>query len=817
MAVKGLVVLAGFVVLAAVKTWPLVADFGRELGGQGSDALLITWILSWDVHALLAHPRGLFDANLLHPIERSLAFSEHMLGVVAFFAPAYLLTGNAVAGYNTLLLASFALSAFGAFALAWYWTRCWWPSIVAGIAFGFSPLRFGQLGHLQVLNFFWAPWALIFLDRFLRRRRWADLAAFAVFYWLQVLASVYLAYMLTVAVVVYVAYHVIAVDRGLLGRAMVWPVAAFVAATLAVLLPTHLPYLWVQRAWQASWTPGALAPYSADVQSYLSAAPLVNDLYVAVFRPVTPAGSHERLLFPGLVPAALAALGAFARVPGIPAAEVRRARWVFGLVAAVAFVLSLGPYLVLFGVNTRVPMPYLLLHYVVPGWSAMRVPARLAFLVGLACVPLAALGARVIAERALALSPRPAWRRAASPIVGLALAGLFLLELGAKPLPRQAVPTGRDVPEVYRWLGRERPGPIVEIPLGVPLDEHRYLYFSTMHWLPIVNGRSGFAPSSHDEIKTILAELPGTRAREYTAALGLAAIVVHGDRLPRESLARWAAAEETGRVRRLSGFGSDVVYAVPPVALVSALRAQLAAPDVLPADADVRLGLRLAPAGAGPWAHGRPHRVDEATVRWRAVATGHTVTSTMPVTLPLVVGAGATAAIQLRVRVPRAPGRYAVDVTLARHGLVTDPRTIEVSASRALPTSAEARDQLAAEYALDGGDGPRAMTLADSLHVRLTARNAGGAVWLTKPRGKKGEVALGWRWLTADGQPLGGGAVPVRYDVYPGQRYEFDAWITPAVEPGRYRLELGLVSGGVGPFAERGTAPVTVLVDVAPR
>jgi hypothetical protein len=109
------------------------------------------------------------------------------------------------------------------------------------------------------------------------------------------------------------------------------------------------------------------------------------------------------------------------------------------------------------------------------------------------------------------------------------------------------------------------------------------------------------------------------------------------------------------------------------------------------------------------------------------------------------------------------------------------------------------------------------MTLADSLHVRLTARNAGGAVWLTKPRGKKGEVALGWRWLTADGQPLGGGAVPVRYDVYPGQRYEFDAWITPAVEPGRYRLELGLVSGGVGPFAERGTAPVTVLVDVAPR
>jgi len=63
------------------------------------------------------------------------------------------------------------------------------------------------------------------------------------------------------------------------------------------------------------------------------------------------------LLFPGLLLPALVLLGLAVRVRGVAPAEVRRARRIFGLVALVAFVLSLGPYLVVWGVNTRIPMP----------------------------------------------------------------------------------------------------------------------------------------------------------------------------------------------------------------------------------------------------------------------------------------------------------------------------------------------------------------------------------------------------------------------------------------------------------------------------
>ena len=815
MARTWLLLLGGFLGLAAFETSPLLSHFGSRLGAQGTDAVLTLWILASAVHALGTHPLHFFEGTLAYPLEHSLAFADHLLGILPVFAPVYLTTGNVVAGYNAVVLLSGALAAFGAAALAWSWTRRWAPAIVAGTLFGWAPLRLSQSGHLQLLSFFWAPWALLFLDRFLRARRWRDLWAFALFYWLQVLASFYLGMMLTAGVAVYVGCYVLAIDRRPLGRAMIGPAAAFVAASGAVLLPLHVGYLQVQRAWQAAWTPGAMAGYSADLQSYLAAPPLVNDLYVAWFRPLVPIGAHERLLFPGLLLPALVLLGGFARVRDVPAAEVRRARRLFGVLLAVAFVLSLGPYLVVWGVNTWIPLPYLGLYHVIPGWSAMRVPARFAFLLVLAAVPLSALGVQVLTER---VSSRvgSAWRRWVPGGVAFVLVALFLLELGAKPLPQQTVPVGRAVSEVYRWLARERPGPIVEIPIGLPQYEGEYLYLSTVHWQPLVNGRTSFAPGSHDDLKTVLAQLPGPRGREYAAALGLRAIVVHGDRLSRDDRRRWTAAEEAGHVRRLAAFEPVVVYAVSPLALAPSLTARIQAPEALAPGEDARLGLRLANEHAEPWAHGRPHGVARALVQWTAMATGRITTVHLPLTLPLVVGGAQSVALPLRTTVPSAPGRYALDVRIESRPIATRPLTIDVRPLPRVFTSAEAADRLAARYLVDGGLERPTLAPGDAMHLKIVAVNRGGAMWLSKPRAKKGDVALRWRWLDSHGRALDGGAghAPIRYDVRPGDRYEFDEWPPGPVDAGRYVLEAELVSGGVGGFPDGEGARIAV--DVAP-
>jgi hypothetical protein len=74
-----------------------------------------------------------------------------------------------------------------------------------------------------------------------------------------------------------------------------------------------------------------------------------------------------------------------------------------------------------------------------------------------------------------------------------------------------------------------------------------------------------------------------------------------------------------------------------------------------------------------------------------------------------------------------------------------------------------------------------------------------------------------WRWfeeghevhLTEGGWLLG-------YDVLPGQTYEFTLEIVTPQMPGNYLLELGLVSIQVTSFADQGTAPLGIPVQVMP-
>jgi hypothetical protein len=94
-------------------------------------------------------------------------------------------------------------------------------------------------------------------------------------------------------VVLYAGSYVMAIDRRLPDRAMTVRIVAAAGASLVVLLPFHLPYVAVQRAWEASWTPGAMAGYSADVQSYVSAPALLNDPYCSEASP--PCVASRRL------------------------------------------------------------------------------------------------------------------------------------------------------------------------------------------------------------------------------------------------------------------------------------------------------------------------------------------------------------------------------------------------------------------------------------------------------------------------------------------------------------------------------------------
>jgi hypothetical protein len=62
--------------------------------------------------------------------------------------------------------------------------------------------------------------------------------------------------------------------------------------------------------------------------------------------------------------------------------------------------------------------------------------------------------------------------------------------------------------------------------------------------------------------------------------------------------------------------------------------------------------------------------------------------------------------------------------------------------------------------------------------------------------------------------PSTSGWESLRYNVFPGQEFEFSRKIAPPLEPGEYILELGLVSEHVAWFSDQGIEPLKVAVRV---
>ncbi|HEV7517591.1 MAG TPA: hypothetical protein VGR07_14925 [Thermoanaerobaculia bacterium] len=213
------------------------------------------------------------------------------------------------------------------------------------------------------------------------------------------------------------------------------------------------------------------------------------------------------------------------------------------------------------------PIVFIPLMTVVPGLSGMRVPARFAAFLGLTVVYFAARGLDEVFARLGRSGLR--WLRP------LAFAGLSLavfLELLPRPLSWVAVPREEEFPEVYGWLaGQGDVRALIEIPLQPFATEVAYMYYSTLHWKPIVNGFSGFIPPSYERIADRVERfLPDAGAVDLLAREGVTHVVVHADRLggrwrrvrdPAGFVRQWEG-EMGGRLALVHDAGPDRVYRI---------------------------------------------------------------------------------------------------------------------------------------------------------------------------------------------------------------------------------------------------------------
>jgi hypothetical protein len=803
-----------------------------------ADSLLNAWILSWDYHTLFTRPLDLFNANIFFPAAGTLALSEHMLGNLLIFGPVMFLTRNPIMAANAVVLASFVLSGVTMFALARSWTGRAFPSFVAGVIWAFAPPRIGQLGHMQLLSVQWIPLMVLFGDRFLRSGSlYAGLLA-ASFYMIQVLSSYYVGYAASLLAASYIAY-VLLTDPASRRRTTLINAILLAVVVTSVIMPLSYPYLRQKRDFGLlSNDPRSVIALSADAAvSFLSIPWYGKNIYQGILgRFQSSAYAWEKWLFPGVLPIMLALIPTAALIRRLvrrrsaenPVAQRVAGRWghhtacLHLLLIVVSFLMALGPYLVINGHVTSMPMPYLVFSWLVPGFSSMRVPARFGLLVPFGLAVLAGFGtAQLLDALEPAFARRPGLQRAARlTVASLLMAGL-VVEFHFSPIPMDPIETGASIPATYRWLARQpRDGAVLEIPWSIPGDRWqdaivraRYVYFSAYHRQPLVDGYSGYAPPSYDEIVGRLDRGPDRETIDYLGALGVRWVILHT--APESDQAdHWEPARLLGLgLTPAAIFGSDIVYQLPRMETATTLDATIIAGNPLPAGRPVMLGLQLESRDR-PWARPRSAAAWGAFVEWQDSRSGRSAAERVQLAPPLVVEPTHTAVISLPVHAPAAHGRYAVRLLSHSLGIDAPPVPVEVRGGP-IPTSRDAPQLLSVSYVLERQVvGP---TASEPLDVRLEARNTGQAVWLASGKGGRGMVRLAWRWLDEEGKTDSTGREPLRYDLFPGQTYVFTPRIIAPRTPGPYTLELGLVSEWVAWFSARGVPPVRLSLTVDTR
>jgi hypothetical protein len=206
---------------------------------------------------------------------------------------------------------------------------------------------------------------------------------------------------------------------------------------------------------------------------------------------------------------------------------------------------------------------YAALRHVVPGFSSLRAPVR--FVVGtfFAATVLYGFAVALIAAR-MPSGPRR-WGIIA---VGIALAALSMSN--APQLRAVDIPVGTGVPPAYQWLARfSNGGPLLEWPVSKSSlieskDSAWAMYYSTVHWLPLLNGTTGYMPAAYADLMSYARRLPDRDALEVlTACTGLEWVLAHGPMADTRRALQAIGLRQRASFERPEHPGtSDVIYVV---------------------------------------------------------------------------------------------------------------------------------------------------------------------------------------------------------------------------------------------------------------
>jgi hypothetical protein len=377
--------LFGYFLLALVVTYPLILHFTAAVPGELiADRDQHLWDIWWIGDALSRFTSPFHTDMLYYPYGvdlyyHALGLSHGLIGVV----PLALL--GLPAAYNTVVLAAFILSGYGAFRLCLLITKHSAAAFLGGVVFAFMPYTLDALkGQTEVLSVQWMPFYAEAWIRAWRGGKLSHMVAAGLFLALAAYGSLYYAVYLLLFTAAYILYSLFASsDRAGVLKGAWRPTVLVGSVTLALTLPLIIGLVkdYNNPLLEVPAEEGHILSHSADLLTLFSPSPnhpLLSD-------PKAQGTHSSDDIAMGYFAFALAVIGA-------TTAWRKKGTRFWVALGVVALVLSLGPQLQVGSTVTGVPMPFALLEGL-PGISAIGKVSRFLVLTRLCMAVLAAWGA----------------------------------------------------------------------------------------------------------------------------------------------------------------------------------------------------------------------------------------------------------------------------------------------------------------------------------------------------------------------------------------------------------------------------------------
>ncbi len=466
-------------------TYPLMGKFFTAIFGDEKDGLQNVWNVWW-VNLAVRHPGtypSIWYTNLLHwPWGTTLV--GHTLNPFNGYLGVALQTFFSLrTTYNLIVVFTFVAGGLSMYWLAYYLTRSYWASLVAGFVFTFSSYHFahGDM-HLQTASLEWIPLFLLCWLALLKRPGALIAIAAALVLWLVILCDYYYFTYCVLAAILVLAWQAARERslRSLLGREHVIALAVFGLATLLLAGPLAARLL-IENMRDPFVGAHEPVTYSLDLLELF--IPGGNWLFGAWTQPYwsrLPGKVAENSVFLSWPVLGFMAW-LWAKRRSLDAAT-RDHLYLWSGLFALFFLLALGPALHIAG-NTVWSswMPYELLGRLLPFLSLSGVPVRMGVMLILSA---AVLSAFVLRDLFAAWPRRGFW-------TACLLAIIVFQSLPARFNTTRA-PTPGWVTALSKLPGDGGVVDLTKLPKGLPL------YYQTIHHKPMAFGYLARLPASVD-------------------------------------------------------------------------------------------------------------------------------------------------------------------------------------------------------------------------------------------------------------------------------------------------------------------------------